>query len=188
MDFQGLCNRIDLNKSTKIHNYYQKLLTLLFMQNQDPFNRQLLSIDVEKKIGAGLADLYLKWEKDKKVFTEIIEIELGGRKKNLENKIRIYSKKADLFSICVPSKKLDSIISIFPKMRKDLNNIKIVYLIDDKEVSRNRRKLIKDQKMVISAQSPFFFINPKKSLGEIKEFLNSKKNLFFDALLPIYLK
>jgi hypothetical protein len=188
MDFNGLCNKIDLNKSTKIHKYYQKVLALLFLQNQDPFNRQLISIDAERKVGNGLADLHIHWEKDSRKFSEIIEIELSGKKKTLENKIKLYSKQADLFSICIPSKSLGSIVSVFPKIRKDLNHINIVYLIDDEIVTMNQRKIVKDRKMVISAQSPFFFINQKRSLDEMKEFLNSKKNLLFDALLPIYLK
>jgi len=188
MDFKELCSQINRNKSTKLHNYYQKLLVFLFINNKDPFDRVLKNISTEKRIGNGVVDIYAEWEKDGKRFDEIIEVELGGKKKNLESKIRLYSKKADLLSICIPSKRLDSLISVFPKMRKDLTRINIVYLIDDEVVTKNRRKMTTDHKILVGAQSPFFIMKSKTNFAELKEFINSKKNLFFDALLPIYLK
>lgn len=188
MNFDKLCSKIDSKRSAKLHRYYQKLLVFLFLNNKDPFNRTLKRVNVEKRCGKGYVDLFLKWERNKKQFTEIIEIETSSKKKNLENKIKLYSKKADLFSICTTSKNLSSLISIFPKMRKDLPKINIVYLVDDSVVTKNKRKIVGDQKFLVGANSPFFILNSNKNFTDFKEFINSRKHLMFDALLPIYLK
>lgn len=188
MDLKILNKKIDKNKSTKIHNYYQKVLLLLFTKQKDPFNRRVKEIDVEKKVGKGLADVYIKWEYNGKEFDEIIEVELQGRKKNLLNKIKLYGDKADLFSLCIPSKKLTPLMTVFSKMKKDLPNINIVYLMDDDQIRKNRRKIVQDQKLVVGAHSPFMLMNMKNKFKDVREFVNSKRYFFFDALLPLYLK
>lgn len=187
MDFQKLCNRIDQNKSTRLHNYYQKVLALLFMQDKDPFERELLEIDAEKKTGQGLADLYLKWKKGRRTFTEIIEVELQGKKKTLLNKIKLYEEKADLFSICIPSKNLDPLIKVFTTMKKDLPKVNIVYLVDDSVVTKNGRKIVKDRQLIVGAQSPFMLIN-QKNFKDAKDLVKGQGSFLFDAFLPIYLK
>ena len=85
MDFKEICLKIDRNSSLAIHNYYQKILSLLFLKNKDPFGRTLIEIDCEKKIDNVLADLYLKWGYNGRLFTEIIEVELGSKKKGIED-------------------------------------------------------------------------------------------------------
>lgn len=188
MDFKRLCLKIDKNSSLPIHNYYQKVLSLLFMNGKDPFNRTLLEIDCERKIENALADLYLKWNYNNKTFTEIIEVELQGRKKSIENKISNYYQKADFLSFCLPSKRLPSFLKILPKMKKDLGKINIIYIIDSETVSKNRRKIIDDEKMVISAHSPFMLTQcPSGDMACIKEVVNKQKILIFDALFHQYL-
>ena len=187
MDFQKLCNKIDQNKSTRLHNYYQKVLAFLFIQDKDPFERELLEIDAEKRTGQGLTDLYLKWKKGRRTFTEIIEVEIQGKKKTLLNKIKLYEKKADLFSICIPSKNLDPLIKVFTTMKKDLPKINIVYLVDDSVVTKNGRKIVKDRQLNVGAQSPFMLIN-QKNFKDAKDLVKGQGSFLFDAFLPIYLE
>ncbi|MCD6575871.1 MAG: hypothetical protein J7K73_01790 [Nanoarchaeota archaeon] len=187
MNFKEICKKIDKNPSTKIHNYYQKILALLFLEGQDPFNRKLIDIEAEKKIGKGVADLFLKWEYKGMTFTEIIEVHLKPRKKILEDKIKLYNGKANLLSICIPSNQLEAIHAVFKKMKKDLTKINIVYLIDSDVVSKNKRKIVKDKNMIVGLHSPFY-LTKKKDFELIKEDVNSKRYLLFEAFLPIYLK
>lgn len=186
MDFKKLCKKIDKNKSTKIHNYYQKILSLLFIEGLDPFNRKLLKIDAEKKIGNGVVDLFLKWKYKEKKFTEIIEVQVKPKKKIIEEKIKLYENKATLFSICIPSNRLKSIYDVFSKMKKDLIKINIVYLIDSDVVIKNKKKIVKDKDMIIGIHSPFFL--SKCDIDSLKKKINSQKYLLFEAFLPIYLK
>ena len=184
MDFKKLCLRIDKNTSLPIHNYYQKVLSLLFINGKDPFNRKLLSIECEKKLDHTLADLYLKWDYNGKVFTEIVEVELQSKKKGIEHKIDRYYKRADFLSFCFPSQKLPSLIKVFSKIKKDLNKINIIYIIDSEAVTRNKRKIIDDQKMIISAHSPFMLTQcPSGDMSCVKEVVSRHKSIFFDTLI-----
>ena len=97
MDFEKICQKIDKNESLTIHNYYQKILALLFLNKKDPFNRKLIKIDVEKKIGNGLSDLFLTWEYDKKRFTEIIEVHLQPKKRFFKIKLKFILKRLIFF-------------------------------------------------------------------------------------------
>ncbi len=187
MNFKKICGDIDKNKSLNIHNYYQKILALLFIENCDPFNRKLVRIEAEKEVGEGVVDLFLEWDYKKHRFSEIIEIQLKPRKKILENKIELYKDRTNLFSICVPSNQLTATRSVFRKMRKNLSKINIVYLIDSAAISKNRRKIIKDKNMVVGLHSPYY-LTKKKDLELIKNDVNSKRNFLFEAFLPHYLK
>ncbi len=187
MNFKKICKKIDNNESLKIHNYYQKILALLFIENCDPFNRKLKNIETEKKIGCGVVDLYLKWKYKNYNFSEIIEVQLKPRKKTLENKIKLYENKTNLFSICIPSNQLKAAKSVFSKMKKNLSKINIVYLIDSNAVSKNKRKIVKDKNMIVGLHSPYY-ITKNKDMNLIKNKINSRRYFLFEALLPEYLK
>ena len=187
MDFKKICKNIDKNKSMNIHNYYQKILALLFMEGCDPFNRNLLSIDAEKKVGDGIVDLFLQWKYKDYNFSEIIEVQLKPKKKVLENKIKLYEDKTNLFSVCVPSNQLNAARSVLAKMKGNISKINIVYLIDSEAVSKNKRKLVKDRNMVVGLHSPHY-ITKKEDLDLIKNNLDLNRYFLFDALLPFYLK
>ena len=131
--------------------------------------------------------MFLKWNYKGNKFTEIIEVQLKPKKKVFEDKIKIYRNKAELFSICIPSNKLNSINSVFSKMKKDLNKINIVYLIDSGAVTENKRKIVKDKNMIVGLHSPYY-LTKKKDFELIKEDANSKKYFLFEAFLPMYLK
>ena len=73
-------------------------------------------------------------------------------------------------------------------MKKELPNIHIIYLIDSEVVSKNKRKLVQDKNLLIGAHSPFILMKFHKNLKGVKERINSSRYLWFDALLPIYLK
>ncbi len=187
MDFKKICSDIDQNESLNIHNYYQKILALLFMEGCDPFNRKLLDIKAEKKVGKGIVDLFIKWKYNEYIFSEIIEVQLKPKKKVLENKIDLYEKKTNLFSICIPSNQLKATRSVFSKMKKDISKINIVYLIDSNAVTKNKRKLVKDKEMIVGLHSPHY-ITKKKDLELIKNDINPNKYFLFEAMLPFYLK
>lgn len=189
MDFEKLCKEIDKGKSLRIHKYYQKIIALLFINKHDPFGRRLLQIKAEKKYGKGVADLFLKWEHEGKTFMEIIEIEVSPKKKTLEEKIKLYSKKADLFSLCIPSKKLPGLLKVFSKMRAQLPKIKIVYIMHDAQIRKNSRKMVKDKHILIGAYSPFMLsLCPDGNVECIIKNAGTNRNLFFNALLRDYLK
>ena len=172
-----------------IHKYYQKILTLLFLNDEDPFERELLNIEVEKNIDRGVVDLFLEWKHNHRTFSEIIEVQLTPKKKTLQDKIKLYSKKSDLFSICLPSKTLKSALKVFAKMKADLPSIHLVYLMHEDNITKNQRKIVDDKSMVVTAFSPFILMKCKDgSIECIEKFVNDYKKLFFEALLPSYLK
>jgi hypothetical protein len=184
MDFKRLSAKIDRNSSLPIHNYYQKILSLLFINGKDPFNRQLLSIDCEKRIEKGVADIYLKWRYNNKVFTEIVEVELQGKKKTIQNKIKLYRDSADFLSFCVPSQRVPPMVKIFPKMKKDLGKINLLYIIDSNIVTKNRRRIVDDKDFVVSAHSPFLLLDcPDGDMSCVKEVANRHRSLLFDAMV-----
>jgi hypothetical protein len=184
MDFKGLCLRIDRNSSLPIHNYYQKILALLFMKGKDPFGRTLLGLECEKNIDGALADLYITWEYHDTIFTEIVEVELQGKKKRIEGKIDNYYGKADFLSFCFPSTKIPPLVKIFPKMKKDLGKLNLVYIIDSEIVTKHKRKIIDDKNMIVSAHSPFMFTKcPSGDMACIKEVMSKHKSLIFDAMM-----
>jgi len=88
-----------------------------------------------------------------------------------------------VFKVYLSSINYDS----FKKMKKDLTKINIVYLIDSDVVSKNKRKIVKDKNMIVGLHSPFY-LTKKKDFELIKEDVNSKRYLLFEAFLPIYLK
>lgn len=184
MDFKKVCLRIDKNTSLPIHNYYQKVLALLFMNGKDPFGRTLIDLECEKDLDGATADLYLKWRYHHRTFTEIVEVELHGRKKRIEGKINNYYGKADFLSFCFPSTKLPPLLKVFPKMMKDISKINIIYIIDSETVTKNRRRIIDDKNMVVSAHSPFMFTKcPSGDMACIKEVMNKHRSLIFDAMM-----
>jgi len=182
MDFKEICLNIDRNSSLAIHNYYQKILSLLFLKNKDPFGRTLIEIDCEKKIDNVLADLYLKWGYNGRLFTEIIEVELGSKKKGIEDKIKKYYGKSDFLSFCFPSQKIPSFLKVIPKI-KEISKINIIYIIDSGTVTKNRRKIIDDKNLVVSAHSPFMLMKcPSGDIDCIKQVVAKQRTLFFDTL------
>ncbi|MCD6547495.1 MAG: hypothetical protein J7K22_03005 [Nanoarchaeota archaeon] len=188
MKFQEISNKINKGTSKKIHKYYQKLLAYLFLMGKDPFGRKLLSIEAEKKTKKGVCDLFIEWDYKGKKFSEIIEVELRARKKDLENKIKIYNEESDLFSLCVSSKKIKPLMSTFFKMKKNLWKINFIYIIDTNEVTKNKRKITENKNMVLIAHSPFFIMQCKGDYSCIKELVNSKRSLLFESFILQYLK
>ena len=73
-------------------------------------------------------------------------------------------------------------MKVIPKI-KEISKINIIYIIDSGTVTKNRRKIIDDKNLVVSAHSPFMLMKcPSGDIDCIKQVVAKQRTLFFDTL------